>query len=132
MASGRIYVPVDANTANGIMTMDSSMQTGGSFWLNWTNEGYTGISWFWDDQDNYLAQGWKAAVDSSGGFINGCPGNADGTGHTASQSDFLYHISQGHASDLNSILGAWNNDDKVNFVLKHAVEFYNTGCVTSA
>lgn len=130
---GQVYVQVDASVANGIMTMDSSGggQTGGGYWINWGSNGYSNSgNWFWDDPNNYLQAGWAAAVASGGGFVDGCAGDPSKSDskHDDSYDSFLVHMTNGHADDLNSVLGAWNKDDKLQFLLTNADQL--GGCVT--
>lgn len=129
---GSVYVPVDVANA-GIMPMDASGgggQTGGGYWINWTASGYTGIDWFWDDTNNYLKEGWAAAVDNGGGYVgDGCNGDGNGQPHTADFKSFLIHIQNGHSENLNAILGSWPNDKKLTFVLTNAAKL--EGCITA-
>ena len=103
---GQIYVPVTANAINGdAMSLESSGQTSGSYWIQWDIfGGYQGKGWFWDTPNNYLKKGWEDAVAAGGGYVNGCPGENDGP-HNFSQESFEYHITNGHSEDLNLILG---------------------------
>lgn len=131
---GAIYVEVDASVANGIMTMNASGggQTGGGYWINWTSNGYSGSgSWYWDDSNNYLQQGWSAAVTAGGGYVGeSCTGDGEGQPHTGSYDSFLIHMQNGHAEDLNAVLGSWDNNSKLQFVLDNATTL--GGCVTSS
>lgn len=133
---GSIYVPVDASVANnGIMTLDASGggQTGGGYWINWTGNGYSNSgNWFWDDANNYLKTGWANAVAAGGGRVDGCDGdpNTPDHNHTAEYNSFLVHMNNGHSEDLNTILGDWDPDSKLTFVLSNASDL--AGCVTSA
>ena len=128
---GSVYVPVDVANA-GIMPMDASGgggQTGGGYWINWTASGYEGHGWFWDKPNNYLKDGWAAAVDNGGGYVgDGCNGDGSNQPHTSEFESFLIHIQNGHSENLNAILGSWPNDKKFDFVStnKDALE----GCVT--
>ena len=128
---GSVYVPVDVANA-GIMPMDASGgggQTGGGFWINWIATGYSGNGWFWDKPNNYLKDGWAAAVDNGGGYVgDGCNGDGSNQPHTSEFESFLIHIQNGHSENLNAILGSWPNDKKFDFVStnKDALE----GCVT--
>lgn len=129
---GAVYVEVDASVANGIMTMDASGgNTGGGYWINWTSNGYTNNGWFWEDNNNYLKIGWAAAVESGGGYVGeGCSGDGEVQGHTTSYESFLIHMRNGHAENLNAVLGNWDNDSKLQFVLDNAASL--GGCVTSS
>ncbi len=128
---GSVYVPVDVANA-GIMPMDASGgggQTGGGYWINWTATGYSGNGWFWDDKNNYLEEGWIAAVAKGNGYVGqGCTGNGNGQPHTADYNSFLIHIQSGHSENLNAILGSWPNDKKFDFVVTNATAL--RGCVT--
>lgn len=128
---GQIYVDVTAAQAElGISTLDTSgggMQTGGA-WLTWTDSGFTGNGWYWNDPNNYLQKGWAAAVKAGGGYVNECNGNENGTPHTESYEDFLYHVSQRHSDNLNSILGDWGTKEKTYFITSYS-ELEESGCV---
>lgn len=130
---GAIYVEVDASVANGIMTMDASGgNTGGGYWINWTSNGYSGSgNWYWNDPNNYLKQGWALAVAEGEGYVgDNCGGDGEGIPHSAEYSSFLIHMQNGHAENLNAVLGNWNADDKLQFVLSNAALL--GGCVTSS
>lgn len=128
---GQTYVDVAAAQAEmGIMTMAASggeHDTGGA-WLYWTDSGFTGNGWYWDDTLNYVKPGWEQAVENGGGYVNGCDGKADGSKHDGTYEDFIYHISQRHSENLNYILGGWDTKTKIQFVMAHQ-ELENAGCV---
>ena len=122
MANGMIYVPVDANTANGIMTMDTSSGSQESgYWLYWNENGYTGINWYWEESNNYVKTGWKNYVQE--GKLT-CEGS-----HSINEDGLREHILGGHADNLNAILGPWPTGDKMQFVGKHYNEFLNARCL---
>ena len=128
---GQVYVDVSAAQAEmGIMTMAASggsQDTGGA-WLYWTDNGFTGRSWYWEDPNNGVTAGWAAAVEKGNGYVNGCKGNEDGNGHANTYEDFTYHISQRHSENLNYILGGWDTKTKMMFIFAHP-ELESAGCV---
>ena len=128
---GQTYVPVDAApAANGIMPLaqsGGSTETGGA-WLHWTDSGFTGIGWYWEDSNNEVKAGWATAVANGSGYVNGCGGEEDGSAHTASYKSFEYHVSQRHSDNLNYILGRWDTRRKMFFITSHA-ELEGNGCV---
>ena len=131
---GQTYVDVAAAQADmGIMTMGASTGNGGNTttggaWLYWTDAGFTGQGWYWDDPNNYVKTGWEQAVAKDGGYVNGCKGNEDGGKHTDSFEDFLYHVSQRHTDNLDYILGGWGPREKTYFITTNPkLEEY--GCV---
>lgn len=128
---GQTYVPVDAApAANGIMPLansSGSIETGGA-WLHWTDSGFTGRGWFWEDPYNEVQAGWAAAVVKDNGYVNGCGGEADGTPHKESYESFLYHVSQRHTENLDYILGGWDTKTKMQFILAHP-ELESSDCV---
>ena len=129
---GQVYVDVAAAQAEmGIMTMAASgggnTPTGGA-WLYWTDNGFTGQGWYWDDPNNYVQTGWAQAVRDGDGYVNGCSGNTDGTPHTESYDDFLDHVSKRHTENLNYILGGWGSREKTYFITGHP-ELDQHGCV---
>ena len=131
MSMGQIYVDVTAAQAeSGIMTMagsSGSHDTGGA-WLYWTDAGFTGTSWYWDDSNNEVKAGWEKAVAEEGGYVNSCNGEADGSPHDGSYESFVYHVSQRHSENLNYILGDWDTRRKMVFILTHEALETN-GCV---
>lgn len=128
---GQTYVDVAAAQAEmGIMTMAASgggQETGGA-WLSWNDSGFTAQGWYWDDSYNYVKTGWEQAVEKDGGYVNGCAGKEGGGPHNGSYEDFLYHVSQRHSENLNYILGGWDTETKMRFVLSHD-ELKTAGCV---
>ena len=120
---GSVYVPVDVANA-GIMPMDASGgggQTEGGYWIKWTASGYTGIDWFWNDTNNYLREGWAAAVEKGGGYVgDGCTGNHDST-----LGSFRSHIDNGHTDDLNEILDGWSDSQKWDFLQSNSEVFFD-------
>lgn len=115
-----IYVQVDANAANGIMTMEASGggQEEGGYWLNWTSSGFTGIGWFWEDTP--LPSWWENYYQGGNKYVKGQ--------YTNNVQGFSDWIVAENPSDLNAALGTWNNDDKVSFLKKHLDVF--AGCVS--
>lgn len=131
---GQIYVDVAAAQAEmGIMTLavpSDGGQTSGGYWINWNADGYLGHEWFWDYQYNYLKTGWENAVTSGNGYVgDGCTGDGGGQPHDKTYQSFLIHVQNGHSENLNAILGDWNNEDKLQFVLNNAAGL--SGCVTA-
>ncbi len=124
---GQIYVPVNANVADGINTLDTSGIggiEGGGYWITWNTSGYSGIGWFWNDSYNYLQKGWEAAVDKYNGFIDNCNG-VNGAPHTKEEASFLLHVQNGHGENLDTVLGNWSADDKLAFLKAHTDVFIN-------
>lgn len=125
---GAIYVEVDANAVNGIMTLDTSSGGGQEegYWLYWNSRGFTGINWYWGEENNYIQTGWPAYVSNMNltqGWPEGCNGHSD---DVAGLSD---HIAGGHADNLNDVLGSWPPGEKMQFVGSHYDEFYSAGCL---
>ena len=116
---GQIYVaPVARVTDNDTGIGGSGGSTAGGYWINWDNSGYISHGWFWDDTNNYLQTGWRLAVENGGGYVGqGCTGDGEGKEHTKDKASFLIHIANNHASDLNAILGSWDNNKKLAFVI---------------
>lgn len=128
---GQTYVDITATEIeDGIMTIAASGggQETGSAWLYWTDEGFTGQGWYWDDPLCGVRAGWEAAVIKDHGHVNGCDGNADSMPHTGSYEDFIYHVSQRHSENLNYILGGWDTRTKMLFIFKYENEL-SPGCV---
>lgn len=123
---GSIYVPVVADVADSIMTLDSSSGTiGENFYLSWNVSRYSGVQWFGDDKNNYLQEGWRKAVNATGGYINDCSRDMDGKGHTPEFQSFLYHVQNKHCDDLNDILQGWEPDKKMDFILLNGRDLIN-------
>ena len=125
---GQIYVDVAAAQAEmGIMMLDSSTSGGGQeggYWLYWNEKGYTGISWYWGEANNYIQTGWPAYVND--GKLT-C-----GVQHTPDESGLKEHISGGHADNLNDVLAPWPDGQKMQFVGYHYDEFFGVGCLADA
>lgn len=132
---GQIYVaPVARVTDNdtGIGGSTGGI-SGGGYWLYWNEQGYTGKGWHWDDEDNYLKEGWKIAVSLNNGIIDNCQGDNTATGngsggHSDSYESFLVHVQKGHVENLNSILSAWDPWKKMDFVSRNREDFNRFGC----
>lgn len=125
MSEGRMYIPVEGNVASGIMTINGSTSGGGEesgYWLYWTARGYTNISWYWEEPNNYVQIGWPNYVN--GGTLT-CS-----VKHTPDVQGLEDHINGGHADDLNAVLGPWPQGDKMQFIGRHWDEFMNAGCIT--
>lgn len=127
---GQIYVaPVARVTDNDTGIGGSGGSTaGGGYWILWTTAGYTGTGWYWKSTNNYLREGWANAVALNGGFVDGCKGE-DGTGHQATYESFYYHVTHGHADNLDTVLGGWSNESKNEFI-NHDTDLYKSACVT--
>lgn len=130
---GQIYVaPVARVTDNdtGIGGSTGGIE-GGGYWLYWNEQGYTGTEWYWNDEDNYLQEGWRLAVTAGDGYVDNCQGDNTATGdagkHTASYESFLVHVQNGHVENLNSILSAWDPWKKMDFVSRNR-ESFKPGC----
>lgn len=99
---GQIYVEVDANAANGIMTLaESGGGTPGTYWISWTADGgFTGIGWevAWNSQNVPLQSAWTA-------------GPADGYNNT--YQGFIDYVGSG-VSELNQWLdgAGWTSEQK--------------------
>lgn len=127
---GQIYVaPVARVTDNDTGIGGSGGSTAGGYWITWDNNGYTSHGWFWKDSNNYLPHGWASAVGKGGGYVGErCTGDGEGKPHTEDEGSFLIHIQNNHASDLDTILGGWDNDSKLAFMKAHNDVFMN--CTT--
>ena len=135
MSVGSMYVRLDANVANGNMNLNISepITSGGGqengYWLYWTENGYTNLSWYWDEEDNYVREGW---IDHLG-----VPEGQTGTSsqcwqsHTANEAGLSEHIRGGHAEELNLILGPWPPPEKMRFVGRHYEQFEDAGCLVA-
>ncbi len=116
------YVIVEAQSVNnGINTLSGSGTAWGdegegqqpnTYWLYWSyttdsagmyfSGGYTGISWYWDDSNNYLKEGWNNYSDK-GNYGNDLSG-------------FQSWLAATNPPNLNSLLGAWPSDKKQAFI----------------
>lgn len=129
---GQTYVEVTGSEIKRMTRADGSQ--GGTessgYWLLWNTEGYIGTGWYWDSSlypNNYLIQGWANAVLNGGGFVDGCSGE-EGNAHKNTSESFYYHVTHGHADNLDSVIGGWTNQSKNEFV-NHETELYTTACV---
>lgn len=128
---GQTYVEVTGSEIRRMMRADGSQggTESGGYWLNWNTEGYIGQGWYWDAAlypNNYLIPGWANAV-SNGGYVDGCNGE-DGEPHSNTYESFYYHVTHGHADNLNSVIGGWTNQSKNQFV-NHETNLYESACV---
>lgn len=120
MGQAEVYLDVEAQAvranAMGVEFLNDGPsgggQTGVATWITWTEEGYTGIEWFWDDTNNYLKTGWEKLVDSGHTFECGVE-------HARDYESFIQHVRYDHAENLNAVLGDWNNDAKLAFLKSH-------------
>lgn len=128
MSMGSMYVKLNANAANGIMNLNISDPTtsgGGQengYWLYWNEIGFTGNPWnnYWSETP--LPVTWPAFLGADGT----CP---SGGRHTDDAAGLQEHISQGHADDLNAMLGSWDFIDKSAFIGKYGDDFLADGCL---
>lgn len=115
---GQIYVPVDANTANSIMTLNTSGgETGGGFWIYWNSKGFIGLGWYFSDTP--LAEWWSRQTELILTYGDG-------------ETGFQNYINTGKVDNLDDALGSWNN--KLGFLIKHP-ELYKedqSGCAINA
>ena len=124
MGQAEVYLDVEAQAvranAMGVEFLNDGPSGGGqtdvATWITWTEEGHTGIGWFWDDANNYLKTGWEKLVDS--GYTFEC-----GVKHTKDEESFKQHVQYDHAENLNAVLGDWNNDAKLAFLKSHTDVF---------
>lgn len=128
---GQTYVDITATEIeDGIMTIAASGggQETGSAWLYWTDNGFTGQGWYWNDPLCGVRAGWEAAVIKDHGHVNGCKGEVDGSPHDDSYESFIYHISQRHSENLSYILSGWEPREKTYFIVYNS-ELEDAGCV---
>ena len=122
---GAIYVQVSAaEINNGIMTMSASGGEGGgqevvSFWLNWSIDGFNGRGWYWDE--SYVSIGWSAYVEQ-----RQIEGGIESFPYSRDEDGLKTYVATG-VSNLDGVLGGWDENDKKNFVLAHIDELY--GCL---
>lgn len=129
------YVVIEAQVANGgISTLSTSGSAWGdegegqqpnTYWLYWrfttTPEGgyemggYTGIDWFWDDSNNYLATGWSSYSERGE--------------YSADKNGFTQWLAATTPSSLNDILGAWPSNTKQAFIDAHYTQLRQSGCL---
>lgn len=119
MEMGQIYVEVDANAANGIMTLaESGGQIGGAFWLNWdANGGFTGTGWTiaWDSNNVPLSSAWA---------------DHPADGYDANYDGFILYVTSGGVDNLNQWLdqAGWTGSQKIAFMGEANLE--EAGCVS--
>ena len=114
--AGYVYVTVGGNAVNdGIMLMNGSGggDTGGSYRLQWTNEGgFTGTGWegAWHSSNVPLQRAWSDAPATGFGF-------GSGTKYPTAWASFLAYVSQPSVTDLSTWLdnAGWNNAQKYTF-----------------
>ena len=105
-----IYVQVEANVANGIMTMDASGggEQGGGYWLDWDlNSGFTNGLLGWDSLKTEIVNtGWPTFSGTVEPF-----GAYDG-----SYESFMKYLQDKKPDQLNSVLGDASWSTKGDFV----------------
>lgn len=129
MAEGAVYVEVEAGVANsGISTLSVSGNVNdgsedSKYWLLWQYDttggtynsgGFTGISWYWDDPNSYVATGWEQS------------GLGDGTWEGFKQ----YLINTPNLPNLDPILKDWPDEIKSLFLESHKSNPEFTLCYT--
>lgn len=120
MASGEVYVQVDASVVNGgiapmaIVSGDPEPVDGSAVivvWIRWrydedTGEGgYTGISWYENDSNN----GW---IDKY-----------------YSLEEWKNYLVTARPTDLNDVLGDWDVGKKTDFLNAHKGELGAVDCI---
>lgn len=118
MANGGIYITVEGNSSkNGDIMLLSGTVGGGTYWLEWTDIGFTGISWsqYWTDLN----------------FIQGLPDwwskNYTGNEEYGIESDKYQNTSDSFqmwlsSSNVNNLDAAFNNN---NWNSLHKSKFLN-------
>ncbi len=129
------YVIVEAAVANGkINTLSTSGTAWGddeegqepnTYWLYWrftTNPdgtynsgGYTGIDWYWNDNNNYLQTGWSNYAEK---------GN-----YSADYTGFTSWLAATVPTNLNDILGDWPSSTKQAFIDTYYVTLRQNQCL---
>ena len=122
MANGRIYVPVEANTADGITTMSTSGGTISGSWLTWTEYGFQNVAWqtVWDDPNLPIKSWWNT---------NHMGSNVDVKyEYTNDVNGFIKWLNDESVASLDKALSSWNGTDA-------KTEFMNTydfrGCYSN-
>lgn len=93
---GAIYVEVDANAVNGVMTLAASggIDQGG-YYLHWDSNGFQGGNVLWSALEPYIAEtGWPAFSKTLEGEYN------------ESFESFMEYVNSG-VDNLTPILGNW-------------------------
>lgn len=126
---GEIYVEVNADVVNtGIATLSTSGNIGdgstdGYYWLLWSynvsdgtyiSGGFTGISWYWGEANNYIEQGW----------------NNSGLGDQGYDGFIQYLVDNPNLTNLDDILGSWPNEEKSLFLETHKLDPGFGSCFT--
>lgn len=122
MAEGQVYVEVDASVVNGgimpmaIVSSNPEPEEGQTYvvvWIRWRyndqtgDGGYTGIQWYFDDPDNYLATG----------------------SNTSSETEFKAWLVEHTPENFDALLSSWPATTKSAFLNKHTGELWNSGCL---
>lgn len=111
MANGRIYVPVEANTVDGITTMNTSGGTISGSWLTWTEHGFQYISWetVWDDPNLPIKNWWNDKYMGHNDDVK--------FEYTNNTDGFIKWLNGEHVASLDKVLSSWNgSDEKVKFM----------------
>lgn len=136
--SGEIYVEVEAKTVTygaslldvDVSGNDSGGDEGGqsgTYWLVWdyhiennqyVGGGYRNSDWYWDDADNYLAEGWSKLLASGEIGV-----------YTDDYTGFTEYLAAVQPANLNNILGDWPNDGSKGRLAKKLVSAGLIGCV---
>lgn len=118
---GQIYVPVDANTVNGIMTLNASGAIPGGYWLHWSIDGgFINEGWYWYDGSNYVPEWWEINHEK---YVN-----TERTYYANTEEDFKKYLKDYNITTLP--LEGWT--DKGDFVGKYMTtlgSFEDGGCI---
>lgn len=126
---GQTYVRLTAEQANTINTLNTSGpggQQGGSYWLEWTIDGFTGTGWYWDDPNNLVDDSWVSWQTSESAYKN----NA-GEKYASNEGGLRSYVTDNPGTDLNDIFADWNRStQKGDFVTEYMPVLWPRGCVT--
>lgn len=117
MAMGRVYVAPTANAADIPNVLNSSPggETGGTYFISWDNSGFTSQGWYWNDNYNYVNEGWVAVQSGLNAHID----PDTNTKYSNDFNGFNDYLKDANPSNLDDVLGNWDNDDKWEFLKKH-------------
>ena len=107
---GQVYVEISASVVNemmGISTLNGSGAGGSeevSLYLTWGNNGFTGISWFFDEITP-LKNWWSGVHSGDGVDVK--------YSYSPDQSGFQNWINTEDPKNLDAALGSWTNSDKL-------------------
>lgn len=129
---GETYVEVDANAVNGgVMTMAASGPDippeggeSGTWTLFWrydeTSGGFTGVSWYFENQHNKLDDIW----------MNTNPVDPQGNPYKSTNEDFQRYLNDYNVQDLDEYFKYWTDSSKGQFSMDLIyVQGPNTSCV---